>query len=509
MTNHGRERIQRFMDRRRLLKSAAGMVSIGEIMREGSLAGQSEDNVILEGYTDLLSYRAGEKLGLCVSTSLPHFSIEITRVGAQRETVFRKDKIAGSLCEVPDDASTHGCNWPISTQVTVSPEWRSGYYEIKLRGAVSSQAPVEQDAFFVVRPKAPGKGSSILLQLATNTYNAYNNWGGSCLYQGGALPMMGKRVSFQRPMARGHLSSPDGELSRWAPYAGWHHWEREFVSWVEGQGCPVEFAVNSDLEQHPELLQHYQLILSVGHDEYWSAGMRDNLETYISNGGNVAFFSGNVAYWQVRSEDRGQALVCYKYDYKNDPHFHLANRDKLATLWSNRLVNRPENQLTGVSFNYGGYHRFGSVPRGGGGYTIHRPEHWVFEGTDLQWGDLLGAKEKIVGYECDGCEYRIEQGNPVPTGRDGTPASFVILAKAPAALWETDLEFAAESLFGKTDEDSQNRVRHGAAVMGVYTRGGTVFTTGCTEWSHGLAHKNPLVEQITRNVLRKLSRENI
>ena len=75
--------------------------------------------------------------------------------------------------------------------------------------------------------------------------------------------MMGKRVSFQRPMARGHLSSPDGELSRWAPYAGWHHWEREFVSWAEGQGCPVEFAVNSDLEQHPELLQHYQLILSV------------------------------------------------------------------------------------------------------------------------------------------------------------------------------------------------------------------------------------------------------
>ena len=97
----------------------------------------------------------------------------------------------------------------------------------------------------------------------------------------------------------------------------------------------------------------------------------------------------------------------------------------------------------------------------------------------------------------------------MPTGRDGTPASFVILAKAPAALWETDLEFTAESLFGNTDEESQNRVRHGAAVMGVYTRGGTVFTTGCTEWSHGLAHKNPLVEQITRNVLRKLSRENI
>ena len=50
--------------------------------------------------------------------------------------------------------------------------------------------------------------------------------------------------------------------------------------------------MNSDLEDQPELLQSYKLVLSVGHDEYWSSGMRDSLEAWIAEGGHVAFFSG-------------------------------------------------------------------------------------------------------------------------------------------------------------------------------------------------------------------------
>ena len=31
--------------------------------------------------------------------------------------------------------------------------------------------------------------------------------------------------------------------------------------------------------------------------------MRDTVESFIAGGGNVAFFSGNTALWQVRMED--------------------------------------------------------------------------------------------------------------------------------------------------------------------------------------------------------------
>jgi len=43
--------------------------------------------------------------------------------------------------------------------------------------------------------------------------------------------------------------------------------------------------------------------------------------------------------------------------------------------------------------------------------------------------------------------------------------------------------------------------------LGLYTQGGTVFTAGSTDWSHGLRGKDPAVEQITLNILQRLSQE--
>jgi hypothetical protein len=455
----------------------------------------------LDAYTDQLSYQAGDQVGLCVSTTAPHFAVEIARVGAKREVVYQKDDVAGASHPVPASASTHGCHWPVALRVPVPAGWRSGYYSVVLRAAGTDDKPQEGEAFFVVRPAKPGRDAKILWQLTTNTYNAYNDYGGTSLYVSGKLPLQGARVSFDRPMSPGFLSKPNRPLSRWNPYAGWHNWERLFAVWAERVGYRMDYAVNSDLEFRPEILKPYRLVLSIGHDEYWSAPMRDHLEAFIGNGGNVAFFSGNVAYWQVRSEDNGRALISYKYRYKYDPYYKQGNYPLLASLWSHRLVKRPENQLTGVSFNYAGYHRYGSVPQGASGYTVHRPKHWVFEGTKLEWGDLLGARGKVVGYECDGCDFVLGDEGPVPTHRDGTPEGFVILATAPAKLWDSDVAFTSECLYG---EGTDKRRERGAAVMGVYTRGGTVFTTGCTEWVRGLEAQDPPVERITRNVLDRL-----
>lgn len=465
----------------------------------------AEEEASIDIYPSALSFQAGDQVPLHISSTAKRFSIEVAREGSKREVLTRIEDITGVKHDVPANASTHGCGWPVSVAVPLPRHAKSGYYSISARSTSSESRDASGVAFFVVRSRQPGKDTNILLQLTTNTYNAYNDWGGSSLYVGGPHPLQGTRVSFERPIARGFLTKPNANLSDWHPYAGWHNWERAFVAWAEGAGYKLDFAVNSDLEFHPEILANYRLVLSVGHDEYWSAPMRDAVENFIGQGGNVAFFSGNTAYWQVRSEQDGKALVCYKYDFKRDPVYEADDKRLLASLWSHRLVGRPENQMTGVSFNRGGYHRFGSVPKGAGGYTVYRPDHWMFEGTDLKWGDVFGSEDKIVGYECDGCDHVWENGLPVPTCKDGTPEGFQIAAMAPAALWETDLKFTAECLFGDSSETSIERVRRGAAILGSYTRGGTVVTTGCTEWSRGLETRNPLVERITRNVLDWLS----
>jgi hypothetical protein len=43
-------------------------------------------------------------------------------------------------------------------------------------------------------------------------------------------------------------------------------------------------------------------------------------------------------------------------------------------------------------------------------------------------------------------------------------------------------------------------------MLGTYTSpgGGTVITSGSTDWAHGLTGRDPQIEQITANVLDRL-----
>jgi hypothetical protein len=273
------------------------------------------------------------------------------------------------------------------------------------------------------------------------------------------------------------------------------------------------------------MVDGYRLLLSVGHDEYWSGPMRDTVEAFIARGGNVAFFSGNTAFWQVRMEDRDEdgtatRMVGFKGQFKDDPVFGTDRQSELTSIWSDHLIGRPENHMTGVSFSRGGYHRIGKrVTSGAGGYTIHRDDHWIFEGTGITYGDVLGASATIVGYECDGCDFTYRDGLPYPTGLDGTPVDFEILGTAPAAPFTrttaarppkpgepAEDEFVASRLFGSRDPEAVARIQHGHAVLGTYTSkgGGTVITAGCTDWAHGLAGRDAQVERITANVLDRL-----
>ena len=102
----------------------------------------------------------------------------------------------------------------------------------------------------------------------------------------------------------------------------------------------------------------------------------------------------------MRSEDDGKALTCWKQNYLWDPLYaRRTNYDTLSTLWSHHLVKRPENQLTGVGFLWGGYRKsHGQFMDDPAAYEVHRPDHWIFEGTSLRRGDKFGGKDTIVGY---------------------------------------------------------------------------------------------------------------
>ncbi len=492
---------------------------------------------LASGYCWPQSVVAGEDVGVHLSSagSRP-VRLEVARVGSVRDVVFRTEDLLVEEHPTPSDASSQGCGWPAALTLRVEPTWPSGYYEVVIE--IDVDGKVRRDrAFFVVRPAA---GTPVVLALATNTWHAYNDFGGTNLYTGGTA------VAMRRPMAPGYLYKPPGKgrrvtgtgeadpqnaahvgylqlnhLSGYAGSAGWPDWELPFVQWAEREGFEVGVCTNADLELHPEVLDGARLYLSVGHDEYWSKGMRDTVESFIAAGGNAAFFSGNTSLWQVRLEgDDRDVMVGYKGFFKDDPLFGTEREREVTTLWSDVVVGRPENRMTGVSFTRGGYHRIGrNVTNGLGGYTVHRAGHWIFDGTGLGYGDVLGARATVVGYECDGCAFTYRDGLPYATGEDGTPASFEILGTCPTQHFTretsprpprpgepSELEYLASRLFGTRDPAAMERIRHGHAVLGAYTNeaGATVVTSGSTDWAHGLAQRDAQIEQITRNVLTRL-----
>jgi len=258
-------------------------------------SGRADDEpspLTIEGYTDQLSYRAGEVVRFSVSTTVGRYSMEIDRLGAETKTVYRKFDLPGASHPIPEDASSNGCRWPVAHSLTVPADWQSGYYNVRLRVADNggkfvgrNRRTAEFDLFFIVRPAQPGKTTPILLQLCTNTYEEF------------------------------------------------------------------------------------------------------------------------------------------------------------------------------------------------------------------------GGKHTVVGYECDGCEFELKDGLPIPTGRDGTPEGFVILGTCPARRHPADALW-----YDRFPRDPTGAPTQGAAVFGVYVKGGTVVATRSTDWAHGLKGGDPVVERITRNVLDRLAK---
>ena len=507
----------------------------------------------LWAYTDATSYAPGDTVTFFVSSPHPTIACTVARVGAEETRVHEARGIRAAPRAIPADAWRDGCGWPETFALRVGRDWPSGYYRVQLRAEAADDCTAEH--FFVVRPANPGADARHVVVLATNTYQAYNSWGGRNLYGNDASfvdspdqlkhrPEPGAVLAFDRPYSRCLVAAPvptripatrrrgageapglpdaTGPLvaagaSIWDLPAGFRNkWEHQFVAWAERNGIPLDYLVQSDLDARPDALAPYRSTLSVGHDEYWTWEERDAVENFVDAGGRASFFSGNTCYWQVRLERGGRALVGYKFSAPMaDPVVGSDRERRVTSLWSDPLIGRPETRMTGVTFARAGYARAGwTLTRGSAGYTIHRPEHWCLAGTDLGYGDVLGDEFALCAYETDGCAFQMQDGLPVPTGEGGTPETFEIVGLAPATLGEPeapptpgllgrdDARFVADRLFGGDIE----RALRGHAAFGSFRRGrGEVFTAGTTEWAWGLAAGDPFVDRITRNVLSRMA----
>ncbi|AYG76834.1 N,N-dimethylformamidase beta subunit family domain-containing protein [Rhizobium sp. CCGE532] len=500
-------------------------------------------------YGDKFSYQPGETVRLHVSSTASSFAIEVIRDGGSCVTFLEETRISARWQDTPEHCSVEGCGWDTAYEFEIGAGWPSGGYRVKLTAEGRDGRPIHCYHIVIVLPKTGRKPGRILQVAATGTWLAYNTWGGSNHYDGITGPdrnLWSPIVSTQRPWGRGFVvlpptaprvplemmmppkTAPRHPHKEWAyatghskkyASAGWATYDSHFFRFAERAGYSVDLASQHELHFSPEILSDYDCVVFVGHDEYWTWEMRDAVDAYVDQGGRVARFAGNFC-WQTRLEDEGRRQVCYKARARaEDPVYKTRDTSRTATLWETPEVGRPEAYTFGLNSTKGIYAGWlGCAPRGARGFPIYRPEHWAFADTGLFYGDVLGAESHIFGYEVDGLDYKIRDGLPYPTATSRAPEGTDILAIGMAAQmeWSADLtreELAlddsevrqtAELLFGEATRENIERLKRGNGMIINFKRNeGEVFHAGSCEWVAGLLRNDPMVEQVTRNVINR------
>src|SRR5579864_7088229 len=156
-------------------RQAAASESVGVISAPIS----RERSTMLACYTDVLSCRPGQSAALYASSSTSGLcSLEIARVGRSRDVTLEAEHIAVKRQDVPPRPDIEGCGWPAVFTIEVGADWRSGYYDIVLRNRDGECA----HHLLCVKPARGADRSAAALILSTNTYHAYNWWGGANAY---------------------------------------------------------------------------------------------------------------------------------------------------------------------------------------------------------------------------------------------------------------------------------------------------------------------------------------
>ncbi len=422
----------------------------------------------IEGFVSHLSIKAGEELKIYVSTDPPdNYQIQIFRMGYYggkgARLMMTMNPITGLAPGKPQPTPEDGehniqeCQWEVAATITIPDDWVSGVY----LGKLSTWRATESEAYFifVVRDDRP---ADILFQVSDFTWQAYNRWPQwRSMYDGPAGPWQSRKpdsysAGFDRPYAIYWNGYPAAFEPLTNGSGTFLMTEYPLAYFLEKEGYDVTYISNLDTHEDLAGLLRGKVWLSVGHDEYWTKQLNDNIIKARDAGLSLAFFSGNA----------------------------VSGRIELLT----SSDGRPNRGIRSIPGGLDDIEIMGakSYGVGLGDWTCAEPDHWVFEGTGMKKGDFI---PNLIGWEFHG--YPVAEQHK----------DLVVLAEGPVRRYE-----------------GQPMERRHAATIYTAPKGNLVFNAGTCWWNKVLstppAYINPpfldfsqgdeRVRQITRNVLDRM-----
>jgi hypothetical protein len=404
----------------------------------------------IEGYSDNISAAPGESLRLFIHAPRLRFSLRVIRHGAPDQCVLAIDDIAGRPQNYTADAYQRGANWEPGFTLEIGADWCSGMYAAR----IADDSGASFDITFVVRKRPACAPARLAVLASTNTWQAYNRWGGASLYRYDIDDGLGKtsvcQLHLQRPNPAASMEGKDGHLA---------NAEKHVLGWLDLNEPSYDLYADHDLHTDPALLLQYRTLLINTHSEYWTDEMYAGLEEFLGRGGNLIYLSGNGLFWKTAI--RGQ-----QFEVRCDSGQHTIV-DEAGGRW--RDLGRPETRVLGVRFTRAGY-KSRYKP-----YRVITPDHWIFESTGLRKGSLVGQSGLNMG---GASGWEMDKIDP-----HHQPPGLVHLAKGTNA-------------------------RRSGADMTYFTHpgGGGVFSAGSVTFGGSLA-VDAVLGQMVRNVIARFAQD--
>jgi hypothetical protein len=353
---------------------------------------------------------------------------------------------------------TMGAPWHPSLVVPTR-GWQPGAYLLRL------EAGPHHQSFVPLTVRAPSAAGRVVLISPVTTWQAYDLWGCCDLYEGGdgSFDSRSRAVTFDRPYLMEHGSGDflRGELS--------------VVAEAERLHLPLDYVTDVDLEQYPHLLDGARAVVSMGHDEYWSNGMRAALNQALGSGTNIAFFGANGIFRRIRfgSTALGPYRLIVNYKVASEDPLYGKNDALVTADWPAPPDARPESSLLGAQYacNLGQNANVAGV--------IVDPGNWMFAGVPVTAGETLSG---LIGPETDAVQLTFP-----------TPRPIEVIMHSP------------------TNCKSGTGATHADASYYVAASGAGVFDAGTIAWACSIydkcavpvsARAEQVARQVTDNVLR-------
>ncbi|QSF59701.1 DUF4082 domain-containing protein [Nocardioides sp. zg-1228] len=421
----------------------------------------------IQGFSTDISVNVGQRIDFKIKTPATSYSIGIYRIGYYQGYGARYITSVSPSASLPQDqpncikdgtTELYDCgNWAVSASWNVPSTAVSGVYVALLKRSNGDRSHIT----FIVRDDA--STSDVVFQTSDPTWQAYNTYGGSDFYQGGANGRA-YQLSYNRPMmTRGDNGGRDFFFSN----------EYPMVRFLEQNGYDVSYIAGVDTDRRGHLLTNHEVFLSVGHDEYWSGAQRANVEAARAAGVHLQFLSGNEVYWRTRyapsadvSHTPYRTLVSYKETWANakiDPSPQSTGtwRDpRLAP--SSQGGGRPENALTGTAY----LSNFSELP-----ITVSSEEGKLrmWRNTSLATlpaGTRAALSDATIGYESN---EDLDNGH--------RPAGLIRMSTTVGDVPQILQDFGNTTAPGKTEHH---------ITLYKAPSGALVFSAGTIQWSWGL-----------------------